>query len=373
MFLSELSISGFKNIDRATIEFGNSINCLTGLNGMGKTNCLDAIFLLCVGKSHFNINDQQLIRQGSDFFRVDGIFHDKNDHKHKVSVKLQEAGKKSISLDGKPYRKIADHLGRFPVVMIAPDDTGIVTGASELRRKFVDTSLCQTDAAYLASLGAYNKILKQRNACLKMFSASGVQNIALLETYDVQLSSHASVIHLKRKEYIRQLNEIFMLKYGRITSGNEQVGVAYQSQLNDASMMNLLTECRRKDLATERTHAGIHKDDLVINIEQREARKFASQGQVKSLLFALKFAEYKLVRELSGSKPILLLDDIFDKLDDTRVHNLLDLLRSTNFGQVFITDTSSSRLGGIISGVFEDFCSFSVADGEIKPVIYEKT
>ncbi|HMX82894.1 MAG TPA: DNA replication and repair protein RecF [Saprospiraceae bacterium] len=366
MFLEEIKIAGFKNIEHAKLHFNPKINCLTGLNGVGKTNCLDAVFLLCVGKSHFNLTEQQLIKQGGNFFRVEGLFTNDNNDRKKVVIKLQDSGKKNISLDDKPYKKIAEHLGRFPVVMIAPDDTEIICGSSEVRRKFLDTTLCQTDRTYLDALTAYNKILKQRNAYLKMLSASGGADNDLLETYDKQLATPAHIIHDKRMKYTAELDTVFIEKFSSITSGDELVKTYYQSQLSDMSMVDLLANNRRKDLITERTNAGIHKDELQISIETREARKFASQGQQKSLLFALKFAEYTLLMRHTKVKPILLLDDIFDKLDDIRVRNLLGILKNGIFGQVFITDTSADRIKSVFSGTFDHFSLFAVEHGHLK-------
>jgi len=372
LFLTELSVVNFKNIADAQLKFDPGFNCLTGLNGMGKTNCLDAIFMACVGKNHFNLTDQQLIKQGFEFCRIEADFHH-DGIKNSVIIKLPSVGKKTISLDSKPYRKIADHLGRFPIVMIAPNDVEIVTGSGEVRRKFLDTTLCQIDTQYLDNLVAYNKILKQRNAYLKMISTSANADFNLLEAYDAQLSCHGHIIHEKRAQYISELCELFVLKYSAITSGSEKVHISYHSQLTEKPMLTQLQESRRKDQILERTSCGIHKDDLMILLEDREARKFASQGQSKSLLFALKFAEYQLISNKSAKLPILLLDDIFDKLDDIRVLNLMSVLKNGIFGQVFITDTSLPRLENILKEVFEKYFSFNVENGEIQPINHEKT
>lgn len=372
MFLSDLTLFNYKNIDSARLHFDAGLNCLTGLNGMGKTNCLDAIFTACVGKSHFNLTDQQIIKQGAEFCRIDALFISEG-IRNQVIVKIPLAGKKLIELDGKAYRKMGDHLGKFPVVMIAPDDTEIITGSSEIRRKFMDTTLCQIDHAYTQNLINYNKILKQRNAFLKLSNLSGNRDLLLLDTYDSQLSSAGQQIFEARVQYIEELKGIFLEKYGLITSGKELVDIEYQSQLFSKSWIELLRESRQKDQILERTTCGIHRDDLIISIESRDSRKFASQGQSKSLLFSLKFAEYQFLSRKSGMVPVLLLDDIFDKLDDVRVQNLLSLINKGPYGQVFVTDTSIERLEKSISSLFDSFKSFEVENGNIKELKHEKT
>ncbi len=372
MFLSDLKLFHFKNIEEGRLQFNSGLNCLTGLNGMGKTNCLDAIFTACVGKSHFNLTDQQLIKQGFEFCRIDSVFR-QNDILNQVGIKIPSAGKKIITLDGKAYRKMGDHLGRFPVVMIAPNDTDIITGSSEVRRKFIDTTLCQIDHFYLTNLINYNKILKQRNAYLKMSNQTNSKDSILLEAYDLQLSSAGQIIFEIRNSYISELRDLFSIKYASITSGEEVVNIEYQSQLSEKPLMELLVDSRRKDQVLERTSSGIHKDDLLILIENRDSRKFSSQGQAKSLLFSLKFAEYQHLVKKSGMLPILLLDDVFDKLDDVRVVNLMKLIKNGQYGQVFITDTSFERLSKSISDLFENFRSYEVVDGVFKTSKHEKT
>lgn len=335
---------------------------------MGKTNCLDAVFTLCVGKSHFNLSDAQLIENGKEFSRMEAVF-EKEVKNFKLVMKLQQGVKKSISLDDKVYPKISDHIGTFPVVMVSPDDKEIVTGTPEGRRKFLDTTLCQISRKYLENLSAYGKILKQRNAYLKLGKNGSNISSQLLDTYDEQLSVFGYEIYEMRKEYIDKFTQEFTAQYDAISAKKEKIQILYNSHLNDGNLVSLLKESRRKDMILVRTSYGIHKDDLEISLDGMDARKFASQGQVKSILFSLKFTEYSILAESINTLPLLLLDDIFDKLDEKRVKNLMQLLKNGNFGQIMITDTSINRLQEFLTDFEAEFAHFEVENGNVKTII----
>lgn len=363
MYLKELDLINFKNFEKNKLSFSHRLNCITGLNGQGKTNILDAIHCLCVGKSHFNLTDNQIIRTGQEFARLNGIFN-LSDNIETIVLKVPMQGKKVLERNGVNYRKFADHLGLLPVVMIAPDSAEMITGTGEERRRFMDTSLCQIDNLYTSHLSGYNRILKQRNAHLKMLSSNSSPDI-LLDTYDRQLIEPSNYIYEARKKYIEELQQQFQECYKEISSGREEVKIQYQSQLSEQSIADLLKSNRQKDTILQRTRAGIHRDDILIYMDNMEARKFSSQGQIKSILFAIKFAEYHNLSQKRNSLAILLLDDIFDKLDNIRVLKLLGILSSNLFGQIFITDTTTERLIPSVQTIYSDFKSIRIDNGSI--------
>ncbi len=363
MYLKELELVHFKNFEKIKLNFSPRLNCITGLNGMGKTNILDAIHCLCVGKSHFNMTDVQIIQTEYEFARLAGNFSISDNVEYLV-MKVSLQGKKVLERNGVNYKKIADHLGLLPVVMIAPDSSEMITGTGEERRRFMDTSLCQLDNLYTSHLSAYNRILKQRNAHLKMsHNTSGAD--LLLDTYDKQLLEPSNYIYNARKTYIKDLEPKVEECYKEISSDRETVKIVYQSQLENNDLPELLIANRQKDLVTQRTRIGIHRDDLLIYMDGMDARKFSSQGQVKSILFAIKFAEYLYLSQKRNNLAILLLDDIFDKLDTVRVFKLLGILSSPLFGQIFITDTTTERLIPGVQSIYTDFKSIRIENGGI--------
>jgi len=363
LYLKELELVHFKNFEKIKLSFSPRLNCITGLNGMGKTNILDAIHCLCVGKSHFNLTDLQIIQTSHEFARLSASFSLSDNIEH-IVMKVPLNGKKILERNGVNYKKFADHLGLLPVVMIAPDSSEMITGTGEERRRFMDTALCQIDNRYTTYLSSYNRILKQRNAHLKM-SINSTNNDLLLDTYDKQLVEPSIYIYEARKNYIKDLQFKVSECYKEISSERETVEIIYQSQLAESDLLTLLQANRQRDLITHRTRIGIHRDDILIFMDGMDARKFSSQGQVKSILFSIKFAEYHYLSEKRKSLAILLLDDIFDKLDAVRVHKLLSILSSDLFGQIFITDTTTERLITGVQSIYTEFKSIRIDNGGI--------
>lgn len=365
MHLKQLKLTQFKNYTSQTLDFSDRLNAFVGMNGMGKTNILDAIYYLCMCKSHFGTNDRDVVQHDMDFLRLEGYFY-KKEKKEKVVAKVIPRKKKEFERNDVTYDKLSEHIGLMPVVFIAPDDTYLAKEGSEARRRFVDNTLSQLDREYLRELIAYNKILKQRNAALKNFAAERYFDPALLLIYDEQMLAPAAKIYEKRVAWMKNFNPVFQEYYGVISGDREAVGVRYRSQLIDADFKELLDTVQEKDRILQRSTVGIHRDDLVFTIEDYPLKKFSSQGQLKSFVLALKLAQYEMLRHDTSIKPLLLLDDIFDKLDRTRVRQLLQLILEKDFGQIFITDTHESRLAEIVDGFGADYRLFKVENGQAK-------
>lgn len=344
MFLSRLQLANFKNYESQRLDFSARLNCLTGLNGMGKTNVLDAIHLLCLCKSHSGLGDRSLVRHETSFYRVEGYFELQSGEQTKIVAKFLAGQSKEFERNGNTLERLSDHIGRFPLVMIAPDDVALVQDGSEDRRRFIDSTLSQNSAIYLGSLMTYNTLLRQRNALLKSFAEHHRFDAALLESIDRQMPGPAAVVFSHRKTFEATLIPLFSDFYAAISGSRERVSVVYQSDLEEKSMESLLSENLEKDRILQRTTSGIHKDDLLLFMNEFPVKKFASQGQLKSFLLALRLAQYEALRLSTGTAPILLLDDIFDKLDETRVRHLVGLLLERDFGQVFITTRSETEL-----------------------------
>ena len=360
MFLKQLKVSNFKNYETQSIELSEKLNCFVGKNGMGKTNLLDAIHYLCMCKSGVTTgSDRLLVRHGEGFFRLDGTFN-RLKKKENIVVKYLAGKPKVIERNQVPYKRISEHIGLLPVVMIAPNDTQLAMEGSEERRRFWNSTISQLDQIYLKHLMNYNKILSQRNAYLK--SKEPVK-YSLLDVYDQQLLAPANYILEKRKEFTEILIPIFQNYYERISSGQETVSIQYKSKLLETDFEALLGESREKDRILQRTTTGIHRDDWTFTFNGFPVKKFASQGQLKSYVLALKLAQYELLKEQKQLQPVLLLDDIFDKLDHTRVSQLLELLVQGDFGQVFITDTDKNRIATIVETFNVDYHKFVIIDG----------
>jgi DNA replication and repair protein RecF len=341
--LSKITITQFRNYTVSSFNFKERIIGICGLNGKGKTNLIDAIYYLCFTKSYFSKADTLNVRFDMDGFRIEGQFD-----KDKVISIYRGPGKKELLLNDVPYEKFSEHIGRFPCVMIAPDDIELINGGSEERRKFIDTVLSQIDALYLQQLIVYNKILQQRNSLLKRFAESGKQDIPLLEVLNEQLIQPGEYIYAKRKDITAQLIPLVQEFYKQIAGNEEIVTLQYESQLNKDSFATLLKQTQEKDFILQRTNAGIHKDDLAIQLDEHIFKNSSSQGQRKSLLFALRLAEFELLKANKGFAPLLLLDDVFEKLDEERMQNLLHWVCNENEGQVFITDTHRDRLEAVL-------------------------
>jgi len=344
VYLKKISLTQFKNFPASSFNFHERIIGVCGLNGKGKTNLLDAVNYLCFTKSYFTKSDALTVQFGADGFRLEGEFISGDPElQQKVVCIYRTIPKKELFLNETPYEKFSAHIGKFPCVMIAPDDVEIITGGSEERRKFIDTVLSQMDPCYLQQLILYNKVLLQRNSLLKLFAEQGNVDWNLLEVLDTQLIQPGTDIYTKRKYFCEQLIPVVKRFYTEIAGNSELVELNYESQLNNNNFNDLLQKCREKDMIMQRSNSGIHKDDLGVQLNGRTFRNIASQGQRKSLLFALKLAEFEILKKNKGFSPLLLLDDVFEKLDDQRMKNLLQWV-SKNNGQVFITDTHAQRL-----------------------------
>lgn len=364
MHLQQLSIINFKNYTEAELTFSEGVNVFTGNNGAGKTNLLDAIHYLSLCKSYFNPIDSQQIKQGADFFIINGVFN-KNDVKETIACGVKRNQKKQFKRNKKDYQRLADHIGLFPLVMVSPYDISIIIGGSEERRKFIDNVISQTDNLYLDELIAYNKVLINRNALLKRIADTGKYDAELLAVFDEQLINSGNMIFEKRKTFMESFTVIFNRHYQFLSGEAEQVELVYESQLLQDDFASLLNKSTERDRLLERTTIGIHKDELLFTIHGMPMKKFGSQGQQKSFLIALKLAQYSFLYQQKGFKPLLLLDDIFDKLDDDRVTKLMQMVSNHDFGQVFITDTSPTKVKNIFKKIDVGFKLFEVTGGEI--------
>ncbi len=348
MHLARIHLVNFKNYAEQHFEFDPRMNVITGDNGVGKTNLLDAVYFLCMTKSFFGGTDKHVLRTGAPFMRLQGHFF-KDDSAYEITATLPPARKKAVTVNGKAYDRLADHIGRFPVVMMAPDDTRLVTGGSEDRRRFADNTLSQKNPTYLSQLLQYNRLLKQRNALLK---APERFDIHLLQSYNRQLVEPANAIFAARRKWIEAISPLFNAYYRHIARAEESVRIAYRSQLTEAPLDVLLDRHLERDRAFEHTTAGIHRDDLDFFLDDRPVKRFASQGQRKSFVLALKLAQYRYLTRAGTVRPILLLDDIFDKLDRHRARHLIQLVSGEDFGQVFITDTHPTRVKELVQPPF---------------------
>lgn len=364
MHLQQLSVINFKNYTEATLTLSDGVNAFLGDNGAGKTNLLDAIHYLTLCKSYFNPIDSQQIKQDADFFIVTGSFN-RNDQTEAIACSVKRNQKKQFKRNKKDYTRLADHIGLLPVVMVSPNDISIIAEGSEERRKFIDNVISQTDNSYLDQLIQYNKVLINRNALLKSAADTGRYDQSLLEIFDEQLSQSGNVIFEKRKAFMEAFTPVFNQHYSFLTGEAEKVELIYESQLLQSNFEALLRKSSEKDKVLERTTCGIHKDDLIFYIHGMPVKKFGSQGQQKSFLIALKLAQYTLLQQAKGFKPILLLDDIFDKLDDKRVEKLMQMVSDHNFGQVFITDTGYHRVKQIFDHMQVPVKLFKISKGEV--------
>lgn len=363
--LSSIKLTGFKNYEQQSLSFSSRLNCLTGLNGMGKTNVLDAIHFLCLCKSHTGLSDKHMVRHGESFFRLEGLFQ-ADDERIRIITKFIQGQRKEIERNGVAFTRLTDYIGQFPVVMIAPDDVALVQDGSEERRRFLDNTLSQISANYLQNLLIYNALLKQRNALLKKFAEDRFYDESLIEGLNRQMPAPAAVLFQQRSVFVESFRPLFLEYYREISGGHEFVEISFESDLQDVSFDQLLKNNTEKDRVLQRTSAGPHRDDLLLIMDEQPVRKFASQGQIKSFLLAMRLAQYELLRREKGFAPVLLLDDIFDKLDEQRVRHLIGLLIGRSFGQIFITDTQRSRLEGIVASFTGDYSVFEVKEGVVQ-------
>lgn len=354
LFLNNISLVQFKNYSGMDFHFNKNVVAVCGDNGVGKTNLLDAIYYLSFTKSYFSRSDQQNMQYGSDGFRVEGKFS-LNKQANLVTCILRGTGKKECLLNQLPYEKLAAHVGKFPCVMITPDDVQIITGGSEERRRFLDSLLSQLDARYLQHLIVYSKVLAQRNSLLRSIAMERHSGSDLLDVYDRQLSEAGTMIFEKRRELLSNFIPAIRDLYVEIAGRQEPLDILYSSQLFQTPLKDLFLQNRDKDLVAQRTLAGIHRDDIDIMLNGQPFRGGASQGQRKSLLFALKLAAFDRLKAEKGFAPLLLLDDVFEKLDEPRMYNLLQRVCSNKDGQIFISDTHGSRIASHFNELGLDF------------------
>ncbi len=354
MILKSLSLINYKNFESKDFIFDAKINCFVGNNGVGKTNILDAIYHLSFGKSYFNPVTSQNINHSADFFVVNGVY-EKDDREEKVVVSAKKGSKKVIKRNAKVYERFADHIGFLPLVIISPADRDLITEGSDTRRKFIDGVISQSDKSYLSNLLGYSKILSQRNALLKYFAANNTFNADTLAVYNEQLEGFGTPIFEKRKQFLERFAPIFNERYKAISGGTEHVTLTYSSTLSDMPLKHSLTNALAKDRSLQYTSVGIHKDDLQFEINGHPVKKFGSQGQQKSYLIALKLAQFDFIKQESGTTPLLLLDDIFDKLDESRVQHIIELVNTNDFGQLFISDTHPERTESVVKNIHQSY------------------
>ena len=367
MHLQSLSILDYKNIEQVEILLNPKLNCFLGDNGAGKTNILDAIYFLSFCRSFFNPVDSQNIRHGNDFFMIQGKFF-RNDDEVLVTCGYKNGQQKQFKKNHKPYKRLSDHIGLFPMVIISPSDSILILGGSEERRKFMDGVISQYDHSYLDALIRYNRALLQRNNLLKQFSESGSFDTDTLSIYDEQLIDQGKIVYQKRKNFIENLIPVFQEFYEFVSGGKENVSLEYASCMDQGNFREQLNASLKRDRISMFTNTGIHKDDLNLLLEGFPIKKLGSQGQNKTYVVALKFAQFEFLKNASEIKPILLLDDIFDKLDKNRVSKIIGLVSEDRFGQIFITDTNREHLEKIVEDTREfntNYKIFKIVEGNV--------
>jgi DNA replication and repair protein RecF len=360
MYLQKLIITGFKNYAQAEFMFSEKINCFVGNNGVGKTNLLDAIHYLSFCKSCFTSQDAQNIRHGGEFFAIHGNYQRDDDAGDLVQCIQKKNQRKRFLINKKEYERLADHIGNFPLVMISPYDRDLINDGSELRRKYIDSVISQFDKFYLDDLIQYNKALFQRNALLKSFGEHHYFDAVALEPWDEQMIRLGGQIFLKRTTFLEQFIPLFQQYFNFLSNGSETVNIRYISQSSGSSYRDEFKAALIRDRAAQYCTMGIHKDDLEFILDEYPVKKFGSQGQQKSFVIAIKLAQFDYTRNIKGFKPILLLDDVFDKLDDLRVSQLIKMVSENSFGQVFITDTSRERISSIFEAMEIEHKIFSI-------------
>jgi recF protein len=365
MILKHISIVNYKNIPQADFDFSAKINCFLGNNGMGKTNLLDTIYYLSFCKSFNNTLDNQNIRHEEDFFMLQG-FYEQEERADEIYCGMKRRQKKQFKRNKKEYERLSDHIGLIPLVMISPEDAILIQGGSEERRKFIDQVISQSDKIYLDALIRYNKALTQRNSILK--SETPHTDLSLMEILEEQMGRAAAYIYRKREEFIEEFTPVFQEYYNFICLGNESVKLLYRSHLQNGNLADLLAECRERDKILGYTSRGIHKDDLEMLLGEHPLKRIGSQGQNKTYLIALKLAQFMFLKKSSKATPILLLDDVFDKIDANRVEQIIKLVSGDTFGQIFITDTNRKYLDEIIAKVQSNYHLYQVSQGEFQQI-----
>ena len=368
MYLKKLALTNFKNYELDEMEFSPKINCFVGNNGVGKTNILDAIHYLSLTKSFFNNIDSISIRHGEDYFIIQGTFSSDGED-DQVYCAFQKQKQKLLKRNGKEYQKLSEHIGRYPVVMISPADSVLISEGSEERRRFMNKIISQYNAEYLDSVLKYGKALQQRNRLLKDFRSTGNFDADSLSIWDSMLVKYGSYIYNERRALVSELIPVFQEYYDLISSGREMVKLNYRSHLSEGDYSEMLINTLQRDRILEYTTAGVHKDDLTLEMNDHPVKSLGSQGQQKSYLVALKLAKFDYIKRKSGFSPILLLDDLFDKFDAERVEQIIRLVGNHRFGQIFITDTHQDRLHEILSSHNTDYRLFRIGSEGVKEVI----
>lgn len=356
--LKKIVVQDFRNIQFQELAFSPNVNCISGNNGEGKTNLIDAIYYLSMTKSAFPAPDRFNFRYGTGSFTIGGTYAMENSLESRFSIKVQE-GEKKLIRDDKPYARLGEHIGQLPVVMVSPGDSALVSESGEERRRLSNAVLSQMDREYMAAVQAYSRLLAQRNKILK----DQVPDPALLEVLDARMAAHAARIYASREELARQLQPVVAHYYQLISGGAEEVSIGYKSDLAAATLQDVFAAHRERDFALGYTTAGVQRDDFLFSMNGHPIRRAGSQGQQKSFLVALKFAQYEIMKRRYGFAPMLLLDDVFDKLDLTRISNLIGMVAGADFGQIFITDTDAARLSGIVDRITEDRAYFTARGG----------
>ena len=362
--LEKIVISDFRNIELQELEFSPNINCISGNNGEGKTNLLDAVYYLSMTKSAFASSDKFTFRHGTEEFSVAGTYRMENGLASRFALKMTTKGEKKVKRDDKPYNKVSEHVGVLPVVMVSPADISMVSESGEERRKFVNAVLSQMDHEYLVALQQYNRLLLQRNKMLKDMNPDR----SLLEVIDMRRAALADPIYKARKKFVEDLKPIVSEYYRLVSGGSEEVDITYETEMDKAPLDQLLAASYDRDRALRYTSSGLQRDDFGFTMNGWPLRRHGSQGQQKSFLVSLKFAQYEIMKRSYGFAPLLLLDDVFDKLDMGRISNLLQMVSGKDFGQIFITDSNKVRMSGIVDALTQDRAYFETSAGTFKKI-----
>lgn len=360
--LEKITIADFRNIRLQELSFSPNLNCISGNNGEGKTNLLDAIYYLSMTKSAFSSSDRYNFRYGTSSFSICGTYRMQNSLESRFSIQVDASGEKKVRRDDKQYGKVSAHIGVLPVVMVSPEDISLVSESGEERRRFVNSVLSQMDREYLSALQQYNRLLQQRNRMLKDASVDR----DLLSVFDSRMQAYALPVYEARKKFVENIRPVVSGYYGMLSGGSEQVDVRYRSDMEKGGLQELLASSFEKDRLLKYTTCGIQRDDLEFTMDGWPIRKCGSQGQQKSFLVSLKFAQYEIMKRTCGFAPMLLLDDVFDKLDMNRISNLLSMVSSSDFGQIFITDSNKVRMTGVVDRITDDRAYFETEAGEFR-------
>ncbi len=361
MYLSKIFLTNFKNFKESSAEFSPKLNCITGMNGAGKTNLLDSIYYLSMTKSYLSNLDHYAISHGEEVSYISGDYKQSDNSRDQIALSFSRTGEKVIKRNGKSYKRLSDHIGIIPIVMVSPYDTCLINESGEERRKLMNGVISQLDREYLRGVQNYNQLLSQRKRLLKTDSYNSV----LLETITEKMEENASLIYIRRREFVKDFVPHVIRYYGEISGGREEVSVEYKSDLEQGSLADILKSNINKERILGYTTSGVHRDELIFRMDGEQIRKVGSQGQQKSFLISLKLAQYSLFKDISNLNPLLLLDDVFDKLDMSRVEYLLNLVSSSGFGQIFITDSNKVRIDGILSEIGNDSKSIEIVGGAI--------